>query len=483
YFAVAAVDKAGNQALIASAGPVTLNFTSTAMSASGIGNQAAAARFGKSIAAGYLNGDSYPDVVVGIEYASFATTSSKEGAVLVYLGTASGPHTTPDFVIRPAAGSWAGAAVAVLDFDGDGTQDLAIGAPGVGSFGGAVYVCRGGTRFAQPASPPTVFDPSTCALTIFHAAPSTNLLGFSVARANFDGDSVDDLVIGSPGTAGFVGEAFVIHGVNPMPAASTFALPDDAMVATPAYRAWQFTFTGPGTPQFGTYVYGLGKVEGSADTTEEIGIGGVDQDRAYVYYGRAKPTTSAIAIPTNGTGVVALIGAAGSGVGTGMAGIGDTDGDGKREIVLGVPGEGAGGRVYLINGGSNDSGNPAILTLATATVAQVPTVVSGVGGERLGTFIVNPADVRLGGDLNADGRVDLWVANRTSPWKAYLFYGGATGFGAALASTDATWYFTPAGGDAVSSFLAMLPDLNGDSLPDLAAGDWNSTTQTVTVLK
>jgi hypothetical protein len=166
-----------------------------------------------------------------------------------------------------------------------------------------------------------------------------------------------------------------------------------------------------------------------------------------------------------------------------MAGIGDTDGDGKREIVVGVPGEGAGGHVYLVNGGATDSGNPNALTLASATIAQVPTVISGSGGEKLGSFIANPARIGSAGDLNADGFVDLWIANGASPWKAYLFYGGATGFGATRNSVDATWYFTPSGGNSGYATLAISPDTNADLLPDLVAADWYSTVQTVIVLK
>lgn len=483
YFAVAAVDGAGNQALVATAGPTNLVFTTATYGVPAIGNQEAAAQFGKSTAAGFLNADAYPDLVVGMPFASFATATAKEGAAMVYLGTSTGFHSTPDFVIRPAVGSWGGHSVAVLDFDGDGVQDLAIGAPGVAGFAGAVYVCRGGTRFAQPASPPTVIDPTGCELTVTRSTPTTNFFGFALARANFDGDDVDDLVIGSPGSGGFVGEAFILHGVKPMPSVTTFALPDDAMTATPTYRAWQLVFSGPGTPQHGSFVYGLGKLDGSTDSSDEVGVAGVSLDRAYVYYGREKPSTSAIAIPTTGAGVVALIGSSGSGVGTGMAGIGDTDGDGRREIAVGAPTEGAGGRVYLVNGGAADSGNPNALTLATATITQVPTVISGSGGEKLGSFIANPARALVSGDLNADTAVDLWIANASNPWKAYLFYGGLAGFGAAKTTADAAWYFTPTGGNAVYATLAVVPDVNGDLLPDLVAADWYSTSQSVVVLK
>ncbi|HEY3360005.1 MAG TPA: FG-GAP-like repeat-containing protein [Polyangia bacterium] len=480
YFGVQATDHAGNASTVASAGPVTLAFQMATYAMPSIGNQQSLAWFGVSIASGSINGDAYPDLVVGMPQASFASATSTEGSVLVYLGTATGLHTTPDFVIRGYSGDmWVGTSVSVLDFDGDGTPDLAIGAPGVNGFGGAVYLCRGGTRFAAPAIPPTVIDVTTCDVAFTRASPAGNYFGWSIAAANFDGDSADDLVVGALGSTGFIGEAFVIYGVKPLPSATSVLIPDDTLGPTAAYKAWQTVYPGAaGTPEFGNLVVNLGRLEGSADTTDDIGIAGQSTDTAYVVYGRAKPTTSAITIAPNAAGVLTLTGTTSGVLGSGFAGIGDTDGDGHREIAVGAPGgSGSAGAVFLVNGGATGT-----LNVTTATVAQVPTIISGVG-ERLGYSIANPAALGLSGDLNGDGYVDLFVANELTPWKAYLFYGGPTGFGATVSTSTAAWHFTPATADAELSSLSLLPDLNADGLPDLAAGDWFGTTQTVTLLR
>jgi hypothetical protein len=465
------VDAAGNRSQVtATASATTLAFTSTVYTLPSVGNQATQPRFGFSAVSGYLNNDGYPDLVVASPLVSLSSTSSHEGAVLVYLGTPTGVHTTPDFVVEGAlAQEFIGNSIAKLNFFGhdDGIVDIAIGAPStvLGGGGGAVFVCRGGSKFTVPSPAPTlpiiihpddILDPRHCELTITRSTPAGNLLGTALAGADFDGDTVDDLVIGAPGFDGYTGEAFIVYGVKPMPADTALSVPVPGSGSS--YAGWQLTYpTATTTPQWGTFVFNVGKVQGAGDTTEDVVIGGGIADRAYVYYGRASQAGFGTIAP-NGTGVATLVGEnSGATIGSGIAGIGG-------QIVVGAPGTGN-GRVYFVNGGA--TGN---ITLATAAVA----IINGAAGEGLGSSIANPAAVRLPGDLNADGLPDLVVTNKTTPWKAYLFYGRGGGFGTTLTSADADWVFTPNGSVNNLSSLGFLLDVNGDGLPDLAAGDWRS---------
>jgi hypothetical protein len=481
YYGVVAVDGAGNRSTVAATStPVTLAFATTAFALPSPWQQAAQPYFGRALATGYLTNDFDLDLVIGVPLASFSTASSFEGAVLVYKGNGSGGFSSsPDFEIRGLIGSNLGWSVAVLDFDNDGNDDLAAGAPGSGGYSGAVYFWRG------PLA--GTLSPATADLTITHSSPAADYLGSGLSRVDFDGDGIDDLVIGAAYANGYRGEAWVIYGIDltSWPSRSSLAVPADVATPNPAdFRAWHFVypqFAAGSNPFMGYNLHNVGKLEGTNDTTEEIAIGGGGStvDRAFVYYGRAKPTAAPIEIDAQtASGTLTLLGPAK--IGKAFAGIGDTDGNGKREIA--VSSNGGDGKVWIVNGGATGTID---LSAATAPSTQVSTIITGTGGEGLGWSMANPAVIRHTGDVNGDGHSDLWVANSQTSFKAYLFFGGSTGLGGNLSTVDvpSPWYFLAPGTDGGNSTLRMLPDLNGDSLPELAAGDWYPSAPTVTVLR
>lgn len=92
--------------------------------------------------------------------------------------------------------------LAVGDFNNDGFDDLAVGAPGEDADAGAVYVFRGSPsglhhwkRIVQ--SDLTVLDSAAGSMNL--GSEPGDLFGFSLAAGDFDNDGYDDLAIGSPG--------------------------------------------------------------------------------------------------------------------------------------------------------------------------------------------------------------------------------------------------------------------------------------------
>ena len=137
-----------------------------------------------------VNGDGHLDVILGAADADL--TLSNQGAAFLYLGTPEGLETTP---AQTFAGlgeeDQLGGAFAFGDFDGDGTDDLAIGA-GRGTVRqknqGYVAIYKGikGGLFSQK---PT---------HVLAGMRRDNISGAALAACDFNDDGLVDLAVGVP---------------------------------------------------------------------------------------------------------------------------------------------------------------------------------------------------------------------------------------------------------------------------------------------
>lgn len=418
---------------------------STVMLASGLTPLAAGAAQGVAGVPGDLNKDGYRDVVVSAPDATVAGRA-KAGAVVVMYGTARGIDTARRTVLTQnstgipggaEAGDRFGASVVVHDLNADGYGDLVVGAPGeelsgdVG--GGMVTVVWGGASGLVKGK--TVADPwpndhdaygRTLAVGTYNSLNPVNDGKLSIAIGANDAQVTimpADLSRQS-GTAGTGTPFNPGHGIVALTALDLPDLGTDRLIIHgrgTGDGGWGYDGRGDDP---GTWLTTPGDLDGSdlpAGTSSAVGdlngngspdlVVGHPEDpaqspgtslggRVTVYYdagyGGSPSSVQTLSQDTSG---VPGVGEAGDRFGTSVA-IGDTDKDGRADLVIGTPGEDGGtGAVTVVRGTAG--------LLDTARARNWTQNSSGVpGGSEKGDAF--GSSVRLA-DTNRDGYADLLI--------------------------------------------------------------------------
>ena len=148
-----------------------------------------------------------------------------------------------------------------------------------------------------------------------------------------------------------------------------------------------------------------------------------------------------------------------------LAGLGDLNGDGYADIVIGSPGQAAStgsgaGVVHVVHGPLSDT---ETLGIAHATLTGT------IGDEAAGSAVCNP------GDVNADGTPDILVSGPSNAGGvSYLIYGPVSGTQVLDDAADAL-FEGASNGDEAGYSLAGVGDTNGDGYSDLMVGAWNAS--------
>ena len=155
---------------------------------------------GLVMAAGDFDGDGRDELAVGEPLANASPTAQDAGRVRVY--TYEAPSWTTQATLTQTAGVGEGQesgdsfgeTLAVGDFDHDGVDDLAVGAPhedlGGDAAAGVVHVFYGSLGAGlQATGIDTITSPNEAPLA---------QLGGALAAGDFDGDGYDDLAVGAP---------------------------------------------------------------------------------------------------------------------------------------------------------------------------------------------------------------------------------------------------------------------------------------------
>jgi len=148
--------------------------------------------------AGDINGDGYDDVMIGAMY-NDANGSNSGAAYLFY-----GPVSQGDFILSEAnikfvgaeSSDYAGTALSTgADLNGDGFDDILIGALGINNNSGACYIFYGKSGEYDAVTNLSLAD------VVIHgenAADHFCAQGGVAYVPDFDGDGLDDLIIGAP---------------------------------------------------------------------------------------------------------------------------------------------------------------------------------------------------------------------------------------------------------------------------------------------
>lgn len=361
--------------------------------------------FGKSVALiGDLNGDGTSDLAVGADRDD--TGGTDKGALYILFMNADGSVKSSTKIANNLNGGPTlsnnaifGTSVASLgDLDGDGHNDLAVGAAFDATGGenrGALYILflnadgtvKASTQIASSTNGgPTLSD--------------GNFFGASVAAlGDVNGDSHMDIAVGAYGdNTGQIGAgaAYVLF-LNANGTAQSFVKIANGMNGAPVIGQGDL---------FGVSVAGIGDL--NDDTVPDLAVGVNHNDAG------ANDSGAVDILFLNGDGTVKSTQAIANGVnggptlstndmfGTSVAGLGDVDGDGFEDLAVGAyrdsTGGNARGAAYVVF--MNDDGTAKSTSKIASDTGGGPTLVNG---DLFGASIASI------GDFNNDGAVDLAV--------------------------------------------------------------------------
>jgi hypothetical protein len=486
YYAAVMGESDFGRKFIGAAGPAALAFDVTGAIGPVAPNEGDNG-LGYQVAAGDFNGDLFSDLAMSAPFKS-VNGQAGAGAVYVYFGGLGGMSSTPDLTIEgSAAGEQLGNGLTTIRWNNDVVDDLAVGAPFAAGGNGRVQVFLGRVGFATGPAEVTIEGSGAAGNWLAFSG-----LGFALTRARFDGDGRDDLVISAPGGGDGNGGVVVLYG-GATPSASivlssqSAAGSGDAVALVLQDPDPGSIFTNPPAPFFGHYVFPLGRTEGASDADDDVGVAYTEKNTAVVFRGRAKPASPGVTLASFGARDLQIQRTSSTDTsarfGTAMGSIADLNGDGAREIVVGMWRDLANiGRIEIYDGDRVGVQNASTMRLRSITPAAD---LCGAGGCGLGSAIVNNAAGLLKPDVNGDGLEDLIVVGGMGAGriKMLVWFGGSIPTTPDISSDSAQYviegpaFEAGALGDSDGSPSTALwgGDVNGDGLEDICWADWSST--------
>ena len=431
------------------AGTISLSAVDVDLSGEDIDDNA-----GYSIAnAGDVNNDGYEDLVVGVPGED--SGGNRSGAAYVVFGPIpDGEWSLSNTYLKltgEAPADEAGRSVAgVGDVNGDGVDDLAVGAPGedsAGSGSGAVYVFYGPLAAGEVS-----LASADLKLTGEREADATGSCITGVGDVN--GDGIEDMATSASYVYSNTNVVYILYG--PLGSGTVSLSTADLKLTGEVIQ-----------DEAGASVAGVGDVNG--DGVDDLAVGAPGEDSAgsgsgavYVFYGPlAAGEVSLASADLKLTGEMEADAA-----GTSIAGVGDVNGDGVDDLAVGAPSANSStGSAYVLYGP---------LPIGEVSLSAADLKLTGEA----------PADetghsVAGVGDVNGDGVDDLAVGasgddgGGAEAGATYVLYGPLPIGEVSLSAADLK-LTGEAAGDRSGNAIATL-DHDGDGFIDVAVGAYQNS--------
>ena len=377
--------------------------------------------------AGDVNGDGYFDAIVGVPHGQL---EENEGAAYLFSGSPYGLRSRPLWLDGSQSGSGFGYSVASAgDVNGDGYSDVIVGAydrERGGRDRGAAFIYLGSTRGLN-------VDPLR-----LEGDQAGSGFGWSVASAgDVNGDGFSDVLVGAPfyeSDAQEEGSVFLYLG-------SASGLDSEPLrldgVQTGSGFGWSIASAGDiNGDGYSDIIVGAPRYDGSQS----------DEGVAFLYLGSKDGLQ---------VGRFRLeVSQAGAGFGFSVAPVGDIDGDGYADFIVGAP--------YYDNGQPDEGA--AFLYLGSSVGLNYAPVWMEAEGEYAGFGW----SVASAGDVNKDGYGDVLVgAPRYAGGEgaAFLFRGSSSGLAGVQVITG-----DDRAGSGFGWSVASAGDVDGDGYGDILIG-------------
>ena len=368
-----------------------------------------------------INGDGFPDAVIGA-----ANASSFKGQLYVFYSKGANgldaetlTSANADATITGTGTDQLGDAFSYGDFNGDGYADIVAlpqsNAPKVAS----VFYSNGATGFGGTVQKSTL------------ATPNSQTTNSSVVAGDFNGDGYDDVAAGyQQMDATTTGGIYVYQ-----------ATPGTGFAASVAVGGAAWIITGQSGDKIGQDL-AVGDVNGDGYTDLVVATFHRNANAGAVYVFKSGASgLNASATLTTAAATTTIAGGASAYLGGALA-VADVDGDGMADVITST------GSDTVVFSGAHLSIN---MTVAGASIV----------------FPSSGTDQGLAAaDINGDGYADLVIEGQGMAGVSTLYLSGPTGFAASVPTGDATATIT---GNASNDYFgpSALIDINGDGYLDV----------------